>query len=618
MQEKHIALVCQHFYPEMLSTGLLMTQLAVGLTKRGWSLRVYCGQPVYQDATRVGERYPKREVYKGVEIVRVGALGSGRKTILSRMVNWLTFLMGVALYLWRDRKQLEGVINTTNPSIIGVVALFARCTLGLPYVTIVHDIYPDIAVQLGILKQKSRIRAIWSWLTQRILRQSRGIIVLGRDMLQLVAKKVGSADTPIVVIPNWADPEILRFIPPEQNRFMQEHDLHRHFVVQYAGRMGRTHNLEVLLDSAEILRDHPILFQFIGDGTKRNQLARLARQNGLHNVQFLPYQPIGQLAETLSAADLAVVCLDKAHTGVSVPSRTYGIMACGRPILALLDAASEIGRTIQEAECGIVLPDATGDQVATNIQALAENATRLTCMSDNSYRAFQQRFTLPIALQSYDRYLRQWFDTNGTEPATPKLNRWRGYAIFRRTLDIVFSLLGGVALLFLIPFVWLANLTTSPGPLFYWQERVGLSGQPFRMVKLRSMHVNAEANGVQWAEKDDSRVTRIGRILRKTHLDELPQAYNVLRGEMSIIGPRPERPEFTALLTEQIPNYQTRHLVKPGITGWAQVNQEHSASVDETRTKLDYDLYYVHHRNWRLDMRILIRTIGAIVMLRGH
>ena len=189
----------------------------------------------------------------------------------------------------------------------------------------------------------------------------------------------------------------------------------------------------------------------------------------------------------------------------------------------------------------------------------------------------------------------------------------------KRLVDIGGALVGGIVLLIMIPFVWLANLLTSPGPLFFRQPRIGLNGKPFTIIKFRSMVPDAEKkSGAVWAQKNDPRVTLIGRLLRPTHLDELPQIINVLRGDMSLVGPRPERPKFVGNLTRQIPYYRARHSVRPGITGWAQVQQGYTDSVEDAKIKLEYDLYYIKHGNWLLDNLIMLRTISKVIRLGGR
>jgi lipopolysaccharide/colanic/teichoic acid biosynthesis glycosyltransferase len=159
---------------------------------------------------------------------------------------------------------------------------------------------------------------------------------------------------------------------------------------------------------------------------------------------------------------------------------------------------------------------------------------------------------------------------------------------------------------------------TSPGPALYHQERVGLHGRVFTVHKFRSMRSDAEAGtGAVWAKANDDRITPIGRILRRTRLDELPQLVNIFRGDMSFVGPRPERPEFVRQLTDQIPFYGQRHVVKPGLTGWAQVRYTYGASVEDAMEKLQYDLFYIKHLSFGLDLFILLKTVQTVVLRKG-
>jgi lipopolysaccharide/colanic/teichoic acid biosynthesis glycosyltransferase len=159
----------------------------------------------------------------------------------------------------------------------------------------------------------------------------------------------------------------------------------------------------------------------------------------------------------------------------------------------------------------------------------------------------------------------------------------------------------------------------SRGAIFYAQERVGINGKLFTIYKLRSMRPNAEAEtGAVFAQTDDNRVTRVGKFLRKTRLDEVPQLWNVLKGDMSMIGPRPERPEHVSRLQEKIPFYRTRHIIHPGLTGWAQVRYHYGANDDDSLIKLQYDLYYIRHQSLLLDFGILLRTVGKVLRMSGQ
>lgn len=191
-------------------------------------------------------------------------------------------------------------------------------------------------------------------------------------------------------------------------------------------------------------------------------------------------------------------------------------------------------------------------------------------------------------------------------------------SIAKRLFDI------GLASLFVLvlwPFMILTALAVmleSGRPVLYFQERVGLNGRTFRIYKFRSMRQDAEKGGkAVWAQKNDSRVTRVGAFIRNTRLDELPQLYNVLKGDMSFVGPRPERPEFVRDLAEQIPFYDTRHKVKPGLMGWAQLKYPYGASVEDARNKLQYDLYYTKNHSFLMDMLIMIQTVEIVLLGKG-
>jgi sugar transferase (PEP-CTERM system associated) len=195
----------------------------------------------------------------------------------------------------------------------------------------------------------------------------------------------------------------------------------------------------------------------------------------------------------------------------------------------------------------------------------------------------------------------------------------RALQAVKRATDVVVAGVGFLVTLPIMVIVAIAIKVMSPGPAMFTQQRVGCNGRLFTLYKFRSMRPNAEAiTGAVWATPDDQRVTPVGRFLRRARLDELPQFWNVLRGDMSLIGPRPERPEFVSDLTQQIPFYGQRHVVKPGLTGWAQVQYAYGASVDDALQKLQYDLFYVKNMSIGLDVFIIFKTIQTVVLQRGH
>ena len=192
------------------------------------------------------------------------------------------------------------------------------------------------------------------------------------------------------------------------------------------------------------------------------------------------------------------------------------------------------------------------------------------------------------------------------------------WQITKRFMDVVLGLFGLICLVVVTPFVAVAIVLDSWGPVFYLQERVGKGGRIFRTYKFRSMARDAEQEGAVWAQERDPRATRVGRILRATHLDEWPQFLNVVRGDMSVVGPRPERPEFVERFVEEIPIYRLRHTLKPGMAGWGLIRQGYAGTKEDVLIRLQYDLYYIKHQSLWLDLFIIVKTIVHAVTLKGR
>ena len=192
------------------------------------------------------------------------------------------------------------------------------------------------------------------------------------------------------------------------------------------------------------------------------------------------------------------------------------------------------------------------------------------------------------------------------------------YLLVVRIIEVIISLLGVSLGVLLSPFILIGNLIGNKGKLFYTQERVGKNGKIFKILKFRTMKTNAETNGAVFAAINDSRVTAFGKFLRKTRIDEFPQFINILKGDMGVIGPRPERPVFVKEIAEVMPFYETRHVIKPGLTGWAQVNYSYGETINDSLIKLQYDLYYIKHRSIFLDINIIFKTISTVLFYRGQ
>jgi exopolysaccharide biosynthesis polyprenyl glycosylphosphotransferase len=220
---------------------------------------------------------------------------------------------------------------------------------------------------------------------------------------------------------------------------------------------------------------------------------------------------------------------------------------------------------------------------------------------------FYEKFLGKVSIKNIDRV---WLINNLNEN-----EKWT-FDLIKNFLDKIFSFLFLIPSIILLPLIMILIKIDSRGPIFFTQTRTGKNNKEFLAIKLRTMKIDAEKNGPQWASKNDPRVTKLGKFLRKTRLDEIPQLFNILKGDMSLVGPRPERPEFIKDLKNEIPFYKERLLSKPGLSGWAQINYPYGNTVQDALEKLQYDLYYVKNRTFMLDLSIILKTLNTII--RGH
>lgn len=223
------------------------------------------------------------------------------------------------------------------------------------------------------------------------------------------------------------------------------------------------------------------------------------------------------------------------------------------------------------------------------------------------YEEITQR--IPVQYVSRDFYRYFPFSRN---------NQNQLYLLVVKISEVILAIIGLLLGTLLLPFIILGNLFGNKGKLFYAQERVGKNGKTFQIYKLRTMIINAEQNGAVFSTQNDVRITPFGKFLRKTRIDEVPQFINILKGDMAIIGPRPERPVFVSEIAKIMPFYETRHILKPGLTGWAQVNYSYGDSINDSLIKLQYDLYYIKHRSLFLDISIIIKTLSTVLFYRGQ
>ena len=229
----------------------------------------------------------------------------------------------------------------------------------------------------------------------------------------------------------------------------------------------------------------------------------------------------------------------------------------------------------------------------------------------SEYTQVYENITQRIPVQYVSRDFYRYFPFS-------RSNQNHFYLIVVRFFEIITSIIGLLIGIVILPLILIGNLFANRGKLFYTQERVGKNGKIFNIVKYRTMVKNAEKEGAVFATTNDSRVTPFGKIMRKSRMDEIPQFINILKGDMAVIGPRPERPIFVKEIAELMPFYETRHVIKPGLTGWAQVNYSYGETIDDSLIKLQYDLYYIKHRSIFLDVNIIFKTLSTVLLYRGQ
>jgi glycosyltransferase involved in cell wall biosynthesis len=393
-----VLILSQYFYPELISTGQILTELAEDLIARGCSVSAIAGQPTYYDRRGV----EKEIVHRGIRIFRVGNTQWDKNRIAGKIANSITFFGG-ALRRAFSLSRGSIILAVTNPPFLPLGAYLISLLGRGKYICLIHDVYPDIAVRLGYLRAGGVLERLWNRINLAVWGRAEAIIVLGRDMEETIRTKLPPSErSKIVFIPNWSDGESIVPLFKEDNPFLPEAGLDSsNFFVQYSGNMGLFHDMETIVRGAALLKDIPARFLFIGGGGKRKETEALARSLGLDNVLFFPYQPKEKLRFSLSCSDVSLVCLEKGVEGLAVPCKYYGILASGRPVIALMDERAEIARSIRETECGYVIPQGDADRLAEAIRFLFLNPEVRAEMGRRARDTFDKKYSREIISRRY-------------------------------------------------------------------------------------------------------------------------------------------------------------------------------------------------------------------------
>jgi colanic acid biosynthesis glycosyl transferase WcaI len=388
VSSRRIILVNRYFHPDHSATSQLATDLAVHLASQGWDVIAIAGRQRYEEADA---RLLKRDVVEGVRIRRSWSTRFGRNRLAGRAIDYLTFAISAFALLLRLADRRTIVIAMTDPPMLSVVAAAATTLRGARLVNWLQDLFPEVAEALGVTRRNALLHALRDWSLRRAVVN----VAVGERM----AERVRALGTRAVVLHNWADAAI-RPIPHEENLLRKAWGLEGTFVVAYSGNLGRAHDIDTIAAAIrELEGEERIRFLFIGGGARTDELRRATA--GATNVQFEPYQPRERLSESLSAADVHLISLDPRVEGLVVPSKTYGVLAVGRPAILIGDSGGEITRLLRENQCGLVVEWGDDRALSDAIRRLAADPASCVKTGERGRALQESRFAKAGALDQW-------------------------------------------------------------------------------------------------------------------------------------------------------------------------------------------------------------------------
>lgn len=588
-----ILMITQWFDPEPTFKGLLFAR---ELQRLGHEVEVLTGFPNYPG----GRVYPgyrlrpwQREVVDGIPVLRVPLFPSHDQSGLKRALNYLSFACAASVgSLFLKRPDVAYVYHP--PATASLPAMILNALRGVPFVYDIQDLWPDTLAATGMMENGAVLRGVGGFM-DRVHRRATRIAVLSQGFRVKLIER-GVPEHKVSVIPNWTNEDKTDLsLPPAQRA--RELGFAGKFNVVFAGNMGRAQALDTVLDAAEQLRGEAARFVMIGGGVEEGRLRESARERGLSNVDFLPRRPPSEIGEILALADALLIHLkDDPLFAITIPGKTQASLRAGKPLL--MGVRGDAAALVQEAGAGLTFPPQDAGALAAAVRELmALPPEERRRMGERGARYYEEHLALRVGAARFAELLAA--AARGSSAYDP----------VKRVLDLI---LASVALLLLgVPMaaIALAISRTMGSPVLYSQVRPGRHGYPFKIYKFRSMNDARDKQGNLLP--DSERITPLGSFLRSSSLDELPELFNVLRGEMSIVGPRPL---LRSYLKRYSPEQHRRHEVRPGITGQAQISGRQDILFSQ---RIAHDVWYVDHRSLLLDLKIILLTVPRMLAARG-
>jgi len=405
-----ILIINQHFYPEVAATGQLLLDLCEDLVRAGYRVKVITGNP--NGDLNKKNKILKRENYKGIEILRLKNTAFNKYRMSGRILNYLTFHFLVFFQiLFCKRPDLVLVLST--PPFISFHGLVLKKLKKVKTIYIVQDLFPDLVVELGKIRNKYFINVLESF-SKCIIRKMDRVVVVGEFMKRKIKRDIlqGMDSGHIITIHNWADGGKIKVMrgEKEKNFLKEEWGLEGRFIVSYSGNIGDLHEFDTIISAAEDLEEQgwgKICFVFIGEGIKKEYIERKVKEKGLNNVLFFPFQPREVLKYSLGLADISLVTLDEGFEGMVVPSKIYGILASGRPVIAVVEGESEVTEIIRKGRCGKVVK--IGDYKALSEKIISYYNNHKKCYEEgiSGRKYFEENFDRKIATREYIRVIEE-------------------------------------------------------------------------------------------------------------------------------------------------------------------------------------------------------------------
>ncbi len=399
-----LSIITEFFPPDYAATGQLIEELVKQLEKQGVKIRVFTGQPGY---AFTNDQAPALEQLGNINIQRSRSTQVWSGRIRGKAINGILFTLRSFLHIIKNVQGNDVVLLTSAPPFLSIAGYLGHLLLGFPYVCLMYDIYPDIAIALGVVNKNHWLAKFWWTINRKIWQKSKGIIVLSPTMKERVVEICPQIADKVSVIQSWGDPDFILPIAKKDNWFAKEHNLDSKFTVLYSGNMGRCHDMDTILATAQQLKNEPIQFVFIGGGPKRESFMENVNRLGLKNFLFLPYQDKNVLPYSLTACDLSLVSIEAGLESLITPSKLYPALAAGRPIGAICPKNSYLRQLVADGGFGASIDNGDSNSLSMFILKLKSDRQLAEKMGNASRQYLQSHFTLEIIAKQYIKALEQ-------------------------------------------------------------------------------------------------------------------------------------------------------------------------------------------------------------------